>query len=285
MDEQEQIPRFEYPVNRRDDSYKTIKWKIDPEEVINDLAHYLRGDVFDEINLAWKSQGFIYNFRIIAPIWVHEEIISLEENKVIKYDIASYNKQTKEGYYSFRDYEQEVSVENQEENIFINSFSIFINNLRKCQEIINNTRYAEVAEKENIEYSFEKNEPQRLLNEIGIRMINTRLRGYLNKNIRLSNISEEMIRKIALENSISMVKLLFTSYDKFNIKKENLSTILDVIDVNVYAILTSAQDGMFIHHLSTTERHIEHENVTFQNKPLEKKKWLPSIFGNWGGNE
>ena len=286
MEEEQQIQRLEYPITRnQNQSDKTIKWKIEPDDVINDIIHYLRGDIYDENDMEWKPQGFIYNFKVFCPMWVHNRIMGLESEGFLKFDNCSYIRSSQEGFYSIYDFKREIKDNDEQKIMLVNSYNNIINLLEECKTTIESTKYADENKKEIFLYSFERQEPQRMVNETGLRVIATNLRGYLNKNIILSNFqTDEMINKIAMENAIEMCKLLYTSYDKFNIKKENFSTIVRVIDVNVYASLLRAKDGFFVHHLSTTERHVEHENVTLQNKPLEKKSFLPNIFGNWGSS-
>ncbi|GAG25571.1 unnamed protein product, partial [marine sediment metagenome] len=136
--------------------------------------------------------------------------------------------------------------------------------------------------KEKIDYTLTRTEPQRMVNEAGLRVITTILRGYLNKNIILSNLDSNMINKVAMDNTLDIIRFIYMTYDKYEIKKENFSVIVNLIDNNVYSALLRAKDGFFVNHLSTTQRYIEQSSVTTQDKIKEKKKLLPNLFGNWG---
>ena len=94
-----------------------------------------------------------------------------------------------------------------------------------------------------------------------------------------------MIKKIALNNAYNIINILYTSWDIFDIKKQNLSIILQLIDNNVYAALLRAKDGRTLDHLSTTQRYIEQSNVTMENKEKKKMNFVPSLFGNWGAKD
>lgn len=251
---------YDFPSPKRQDSDKTIRWKVDPDDIIDEIVHYLRGDRFDVDAMEWKPQGYVYYFKIKAPEWVHKGLLSAENQGLVRYDKgAFYNSKTGEGAYTLFD-----SV----------SFDNFNSILSQANE--------KKAEGEQILVNMEKDEPQRLVNETGLRVISANLRGFLNKNIVLSNFDAEMINKIALNAGLNIVKLLYTSHDKFGIKKENLSIIVGIIDINTHATLLRAKEGFFTHHLSTTERHIEHENVTLQDKPLTQKKGFFNLFTGWG---
>lgn len=271
-EEYQQQPIYNLPMPRRQDNTdKNVRWKIDTEDLIKEIAHYLRGDVYDDNDLEWKSQGYVYHIKANIPSWVNSKLLEAESQGLVRFDIAVYDRSNMIGIYNLYD---------------INSYTNIIAILEECINIIKNTTYSNESLKENITYEIEKTEPQRLVNETGIRVVMTNMRGYLNKNIKLSNLDNDMIGKMAMENALDIVKLLYMSHDKFGISKQNLSTIVRIIDVNVYSMLLSAKDGFFVHHLSTTERHIEHENLTMQNRSMEKKRgWFPKIFGNWGGEE
>ena len=59
MEEGGELQRFDYPLPRKEQSDKTTRWKVDPEDVIDYIMHLLRGDVFDPNELEWKSQTSI----------------------------------------------------------------------------------------------------------------------------------------------------------------------------------------------------------------------------------
>lgn len=183
---QEQQQPVIYPPLRKQENDKTIRWKIDPDDVIQEIAHFLRGDTFNDNTGEW------------------------DENK----------------------------------------------------------------SKKN----------HRLCNDEGIRTFTTYLRAYLNKNIILSNYDQKMINKVAMENALNVIKLIYTSYDKFDIDKRNFDMILSMIDNNVYATLLRAKEGFFVNHLSTTQRYIEQSSIQTHDKANEKKKIIPNIFGWGGGN-
>tara|TARA_R100000789_G_scaffold58051_1_gene56053 strand:+ start:295 stop:858 length:564 start_codon:yes stop_codon:yes gene_type:complete len=185
---EQQLPQQEdeyFPIQERRENEQTTRWKVEPEDVIRDIAHMLNGDVYDGYNDMW---------------------------------------------------------------------------------IIN-------TEKANM-----------LCNEFGNRTFITYLRSFLNKNLILSNIDNEMINKIALKAADNTADLIYTSYDTFDINKVNAAIIHSMIDDNVYATLRRAKDGFFTDHLSTTQRYIEQSNVTTEQRQKSKGK-LPSVFGNWGTKE
>jgi hypothetical protein len=51
MEHEEQY--YPMPQHRQDDSNRTTKWKVDPEDVISEIGHNLRGDVFNEYDQEW----------------------------------------------------------------------------------------------------------------------------------------------------------------------------------------------------------------------------------------
>src|SRR3990167_772986 len=136
MEEPIEMQRFDYPVPRREMSDKTVRWKIDPEDVINEIIHHLRGDVFDETELEWKPQGYIYHFKVIAPVWVHEKIMELEGEGFIKFDIAKYDRNNLNGYYSVYDFRKEIKENEQVRVIIVNSCNNLINLLEQCKKKI-----------------------------------------------------------------------------------------------------------------------------------------------------
>lgn len=166
---------------RTDDS-QTIIWKIDPEDVIDEIAHYLRGDTWDSKENNWKTN---------------------------------------------------------------------------------------------------KDKERRLCNELGISVFTSHLRGVLNKNIILSKMDEDMINKMAVDNALTVIKLIYTCYDKFDIKKQNFGVILQIMDTNVYATLRRSLDGFFVNHLSTTQRYIEQSRIGGSEPTEQKKKGIFSVLG-WG---
>ena len=264
-EEQSEGPGYAFPLPRKQESDKTIRWKIDPEDVIKEIIHYLRGDYFDDEDLTWKPQGFIYYFKVQAPVWIHQNIVNLEAEGHLRFDTSFYSDKTLTGSYSISE---------------ITSFNLLISFFDQSKKQLKKEK-----SKETITYSIKKSEPQRMVNEIGLRVISTRLRSYLNKNVILSNFDNEMIKRMALENSIDIIKLLYMSYDKFAIEKSNLTNVLRIIDINVYASLLRAKEGFFVDHLSTTQRYIEQSNINTENKSKDKKKILPNLFGNWKGED
>ena len=137
---------------------------------------------------------------------------------------------------------------------------------------------------DNRKWIINKDKERRLCNDIGIAAIEATLRGCLNKNLILTNLDQDMINKMALENALNFIRLLYTSWERFDIKRENLTLILQIIDTNVYATLRRSKEGFFVNHLSTTQRYIEQSNITNQETG-EKKRFLPNIFGQWGGDK
>lgn len=271
------------PIVRRQESDQTIKWKIDPEDVITEIIHYLRGDIFDDKKGEWKSPEGIYRFVIQGPNWFHDLLLRAQAEKKIEFFGATYNSRSHFGDYLVKD-----------KNSYENTISLINGSLDNIQrtrvELEKKKAKAKDPEKieiphEDIIYSVQYEEPQRLVNEVGLRVITSNLRGYLNKNIILSNFeSEEMIRQMALDNALNMVNLIYTSHEKFGIKKEHFTSVLNVVDVNVFAALLRAHKGFFVNHLSTTERYIEQNVSSFQEQAADKKKGF-SLFG-WlkGGN-
>ena len=49
----EQQPPIAYPLPRKQDSDKTVRWKIDAEDVIKEIVHYLKGDKWDDYTQKW----------------------------------------------------------------------------------------------------------------------------------------------------------------------------------------------------------------------------------------
>lgn len=174
---------YQIPISRTD-SDKSIRWKTDPEEVIQEIAHLLRGDSYDNFEDLW--------------------------------------------------------IENTDDTA-------------------------------------------RLCNDYGIKAITTYLRGFLNKNLVLSNLDKEMVNKIAMEAGLIITDLIYDSYDRFEIRKENCPIVISIVDNNVYATLCRARDGFFTKHLTTTQRYIQHSNILTEEKTKEKRKLMPNIFGKWGG--
>lgn len=247
--EQENRHNYSYFAPPRQESDKTTKWKIDPEDVISEITHYLKGDFFDKNEQSWKPLGAVYEFFIKSTPEIHQELIKADNNGLLRFETVFVDKNIDEGQYTLTD---------------IQSFNELISFL----------------ETNKIIYRFEKKEPHRMINDTGLRVITTRLRTYLNKNVILSNLSDEMILKMALENALETSKLIFMAHDKYGIKKENFSTVLRILDTNVYTALMRAKFGFFVNHLSTTQRYIEQSNVTSENISKEQKKTMPNLF-NW----
>jgi len=49
---------YPMPQHRQDDSNRTTKWKVDPEDVISEIGHNLRGDVFNEYDQEWTVPNY-----------------------------------------------------------------------------------------------------------------------------------------------------------------------------------------------------------------------------------
>lgn len=253
--------RTDFPIPRQQDNEQTIKWKIDPEDVIQEIIHYLRGDTWDDNNNEWSNQGYIFKITIHCPPWFHLNLFNAEVEQKIKFDKSEYNNDSEIGNYIISD------------NVSYEKIIKYINEV--------NLDLKQRKQRKKIKFESKKLEPQRLINENGLRVISTNLRGYLNKNIILSNLDNEMIKRIALENAKQIILLIFTTYDKYDIKRENFSTILRIIDVNIYSALLRAKDGFFVNHLSTTHRYIESNTLTQQEKKKERNSIVPNIFGSW----
>ena len=88
-----------------------------------------------------------------------------------------------------------------------------------------------------------------------------------------------------MENGLSVVRFIYMTYDKYNIKKENFDVIVNLIDNNVYATLLRAKEGFFVEHLSTTQRFIQQSNISTTERDNSPKKLMPNVFGSWGSNE
>lgn len=161
---------------------ETIKWKVDPEEVIDEIVHYLRGDSWNNITNEW-----IYN----------------------------------------------------------------------------------------------QDKDRQLCNDKGLNVFSTHLRGVLNKNIILSNFSEDDIKILAKENAENIAKLIFMCCEEFGIKKQNFDVILQLIDNNVFSSLLRAKNGFFVHHLSTTQRHIEQQTSFISESEKKQPGALATVFGGW----
>lgn len=78
------------------------------------------------------------------------------------------------------------------------------------------------------------------LNERGIREIISIVRSKINKITFLSNLDQEDIRQITLDVNLSLISLLFSKFDDFELKKENLEIILDQVIHLVYMGLMRA---------------------------------------------
>ena len=130
-------------------------------------------------------------------------------------------------------------------------------------------------------WDINKDKSRRLCNALGNKTLTTYLRAFLNKNLVLTNLDHEIILKIAMEAADKIADLIYTSYDIFEIKKENAAIIHSMIDNNCFATLRRSKDGFFTDHLSTTQRYIEQSNISTQEK---SKKPSLSIFG-WGSNK
>lgn len=105
------------------------------------------------------------------------------------------------------------------------------------------------------------------LNEMGIREIVSIVRSKINKITFLSNLDQEDVTQITLDVNLSLISLLFSKFDDFELKKENIEIILDQVVHLVYMGLMRAYNEGERKFLGKAEKRME----VFKTDPTQNQ--------------
>jgi len=125
---------------------------------------------------------------------------------------------------------------------------------------------------------------RQIINDVGLNEIMICITSHLNKNITLSNLSEDAVNRLAKETTADVINKLGMGFGKWGLDFGSLNTVVYLIDHNIYAMLQRAKNGTTLQFLQTTQRFTEHYNVQDTNKSQEKKWWQFPSFTASGTN-
>lgn len=118
------------------------------------------------------------------------------------------------------------------------------------------------------------------MNEIGIFDMITILKSTIHKNFALTNLTKDDIFRICKSIRAEVVEKLYLNHRKYKINRSDLSSVVNLIDRNVYSLLTkSLNDGERRHISQTTHiSKIESSNNNAENP--NKPNPLSALFGS-----
>lgn len=107
----------------------------------------------------------------------------------------------------------------------------------------------------------------RKMNNVGVASIMQLLNTHLNKATPLTTYTQEEIHRKIYGMIETLIDLLEMSYNEFDIKKKDLSSVVTMVRDYAWTNLNRAKDGLTLKFLKHTERHTE----TVSQMPQEKK--------------
>lgn len=118
-----------------------------------------------------------------------------------------------------------------------------------------------------------------LMNEKGIRWVGTFIDQYLGVDKIVTDISEEELKRICRDVRFDVVAKFYISWEMFDVKKSDLTPIVDIIDHFVFMNLSASRNATLLEFMKPTYKRLE----TY--RPEQKKKRLMGIFPMFGGGE
>jgi len=116
-----------------------------------------------------------------------------------------------------------------------------------------------------------------LLNDEGIKWVETYLTQYISIDKIVTALTDEEVSRIARDARLNVVNKFYVCYKDFDIQKSDLSPLVDIIDHFVFSNLTSSRDATLLEFMKPTY----HREETF--KPIEPKHWYSGIIHPFGG--
>lgn len=104
----------------------------------------------------------------------------------------------------------------------------------------------------------------RMMNDMGVRAVISIVRSKLNKNIILSNLTAEDVRRLAKENRLNIINMIYLKYRDYDIEKHNFDTVVQMVDGLVYATLRRAYNEGERVYLGKTRSSVE--RITKEDK-------------------
>lgn len=114
-----------------------------------------------------------------------------------------------------------------------------------------------------------------LMNGTGIYLMITTVRRYLNRNVMMSNLSEEIILRILKRLKITLVINLGANYKEYEIDATNLPLIVKLIMDSVEATLYRSLENGERRYLNTINKRVE----TYNASPQQQKKSVLGVLG------
>lgn len=137
-------------------------------------------------------------------------------------------------------------------------------------EVLLHNLKREFFDYENQQWIQVENQPP-MLNDKGVYDILSMLQPRLHKILSLTNLESKDVNRMAKEIRNNVIEKLYLNYDLYECQKSDLTTIVNIVDHLVYAVLRkSFNDGQRRHLSEVTQfNKTEHyvNNNTSQNRP------------------
>jgi len=117
-----------------------------------------------------------------------------------------------------------------------------------------------------------------LLNKEGVNMISNIVSSHLSNVFKMSNFSENDVNMMAEEVDHELIDLLAYNYKRWEVRKENLSAIVQIVDHFIFAMLKSSYNEGIRKLLQMIEK-----RETKINPDQERKSIIPKIGSIKGG--
>lgn len=117
-----------------------------------------------------------------------------------------------------------------------------------------------------------------LMNDEGVRWVTTLVAQYVSIDKISTNLDVNEVKMIASEMRLDMIQKFFMCWMDFDIKKSDLTTIIDIVDHFVFTNMTSSRDATLLEFIKPTYQRRE----TFE--PQKQNKWY-SFLPFFGGGK
>lgn len=123
-----------------------------------------------------------------------------------------------------------------------------------------------------------------LINKQGMARIRTILKSKLSRNIPLSDLEDEEVRKIAKNVEMNIIDTIEDNWDAFEIPDTSAATtIKQTIGTQVFALLKRSKHGATLRHLRSTHHTSEIQQTSQRQQTpqdgTQKASMIPRIFG------
>jgi len=159
---------------------------------------------------------------------------------------------------------------------FSSDLWLYIMTRQMIAENLEHLLKGEIIETDNENHRIYAKRGKELMNEEGVRWVTTLLGQYVTIDKISTNLSEDEVKMIASEMRLDMVQKFFMCWKDFDIKKSDLTTVIDIVDHFVFTNLTSSRNATLLEFIKPTYMRKE----TFQ--PQQQKKWY-SFLPFFGG--